>query len=220
MVYKPLLKPKNRREGLFWRTLSTCVLLVFVVFVLLGPTFLCVFLGIGIIARSAYELFRLPVVCAKKMVFLCSIFFLLICCGTVCLVALRLYEGSAALAWLILVISTEDIAAYGFGRAIGGPKIFPKTSPQKTWSGCVGGLTMATLAGGFLEPLREGLCMPLLANAVALFGMLGDYIESFVKRRLGIKDFDTCIPGHGGILDRLDSLLAAAIFLWCLLLWK
>jgi phosphatidate cytidylyltransferase len=61
--------------------------------------------------------------------------------------------------------------------------------------------------------------MPLLANAVALFGMLGDYIESSVKRRLGIKDFDTCIPGHGGILDRLDSLLTAAIFLWCLLLW-
>ncbi|MDR1910230.1 MAG: phosphatidate cytidylyltransferase [Holosporales bacterium] len=210
-------KLRNEREEFFWRTLSTCVLVIIVILLLLGPDFMFILLGVAIVVRSAYELFCVPAARTAKMVVLCSAFFFLVCSGTACLVALRLYEGSLALAWMILVVSAGDIAAYGVGHVIGGAKIFPKTSPQKTWSGCIGGLIMATLAGGFMPPLREGLSMPVLAVVVALFSVLGDYIESFLKRRLGIKDFSTCIPGHGGILDRLDSLFIAAIFLWCFL---
>lgn len=210
--------PQHKREGLLWRTVSASVLVVLVALVLLGPDSLFFLLGTGIVARSAHEVFRIPAARKGKTAFLCGAFFLFVCLGTGCLVALRLHEGRILFAWLILVVSAGDIGAYGVGRMVGGPKIFPKTSPRKTWSGCIGGLIIAIFIGGFVRPaLGRNGSLFLLASGVALSGMLGDYMESFLKRRLGIKDFGVFIPGHGGILDRLDSLFAAALFLWCVL---
>ncbi|MDR0406613.1 MAG: phosphatidate cytidylyltransferase [Holosporales bacterium] len=203
----------QKREGLLWRTVSACILVIFIVLVLSGPDFLFFLLGIGVIIRSAYEAFFILGDRKGKTAFLCCAFFLLVCLGTGCSIALR-YKGRAVFAWLVLVVSAGDIGAYGIGRMIGGPKIFPKTSPRKTWSGSLGGLIFAISIGSAWNPISDQVNVSVLASGVALSGLLGDYLESFVKRHLGLKDFGSFIPGHGGLLDRLDSLLVAALFLW------
>ena len=114
--------------------------------------------------------------------------------------------------WVFVVTWATDIFAYFAGRAIGGPKLAPRISPNKTWAGLVGGMAGAAACGWLLatwfqmEPffLWAGAAMGLIAQA-------GDLFESWVKRRAGVKDSGTLLPGHGGVLDRLDGLLAVAI---------
>ncbi len=122
--------------------------------------------------------------------------------------------GRDALLWLMLVIWAVDIGAYGAGRLIGGPKLAPRISPKKTWAGLVGGLTAAALVGfGLSQTLgaADMVVWPLiLAIFLGICGQLGDLFASWVKRRFGVKDFGRLIPGHGGVLDRIDGLLAGA----------
>ncbi len=107
-----------------------------------------------------------------------------------------------------------DTAAMGAGSAIGGPKLAPVVSPNKTWAGAVGGLaggTAATVAIGLWIFPRQGLVVgivPLLVIGVAIgiLAQVGDVAESLFKREVGVKDSSSLIPGHGGVLDRLDSL--------------
>jgi phosphatidate cytidylyltransferase len=113
--------------------------------------------------------------------------------------------------WLMLVTWATDIFAYFAGRSIGGPKLAPKISPNKTWAGLIGGMTGAAVVGalaawlfGFSAELPEFLW---LGAPMGLLAQLGDLYESRVKRRLGVKDSGTLLPGHGGVLDRLDGLL-------------
>lgn len=117
--------------------------------------------------------------------------------------------------FLIFVVWASDIGAYLVGRMVGGPKLAPAISPGKTWSGAVGGLLCCMLVGwlaaDFLVPGNPP-ALKVLAVA-ALLGVatqLGDLLESAVKRHFGVKDSSMLIPGHGGVLDRLDGLLAAA----------
>jgi len=111
------------------------------------------------------------------------------------------------------VIAT-DIGAYFAGRTFGGPKIAPKISPSKTWSGLTGGILGSSLVfyviqGGYLLAPFNGLVASLeVGSAVAIIAQIGDFFESWMKRRAGVKDSGNLIPGHGGLFDRVDGLLA------------
>ncbi len=121
--------------------------------------------------------------------------------------------GLEALFFLFGVVWLTDIGAYFCGRAIGGPRLAPAISPGKTWAGAIGGLALAVVAAyfaaDFMEtPLPFGAV--LLAICLSVATQCGDLFESWVKRRFDKKDSGTIIPGHGGILDRIDGLLFAA----------
>lgn len=121
--------------------------------------------------------------------------------------------GFVALIFILLIVWATDIGGYFAGRGLGGPKLWPRVSPNKTWAGAVGGfLGSLVVAGGFLV-LGFGRILPLLALAggLSVVGQLGDLFESAVKRRFGVKDSGHTIPGHGGLMDRLDSLVAAVV---------
>ena len=135
--------------------------------------------------------------------------------GAVSLVLLR-DDGAAGRAnvlFLVLVVWASDIGAYVVGRLLGGPKLAPALSPGKTWSGSVGGLVAAILAGELaahvLAPAMLGRA-GLVAGLLGIASQAGDLLESGIKRRFGAKDSGHLIPGHGGLLDRLDGLLVAA----------
>lgn len=131
-------------------------------------------------------------------------------------------EGLWLILFLFCAIWAADICAYLGGVLIGGPKLHPQLSPQKTWSGIAAG-TAAGLAAGALFGVATGRGAALFAalgGLTALIGLAGDLFESFVKRRFGVKDASGLIPGHGGVLDRIDGLMmatlvwAAAVALW------
>lgn len=126
--------------------------------------------------------------------------------------------GRANLVFLLLLVWASDIGAYSAGRAIGGPRLAPRISPGKTVSGALGGLLAAVLIGVVAAwPVSESLPRLPLWRAGALAGLLGvvaqvgDLLESLVKRHFGVKDSGWLIPGHGGLLDRLDALMAVAL---------
>jgi len=131
--------------------------------------------------------------------------------------------GWQAVVWLLLIIWAMDIGAYFAGSSIGGPKLAPKASPNKTWSGLIGGALSACLiswlAGTYLEV--AGITTLIIAGfSLALWSQLGDIAESLIKRHFGVKDSGAIIPGHGGVLDRIDSLLfTLPILVGGLLLW-
>jgi phosphatidate cytidylyltransferase len=115
-------------------------------------------------------------------------------------------SGRENVLFLLLVVWATDIFAYVAGRLFGGPKLAPGISPGKTWSGAVGGLAGAGVAGVVLA----GLAGLPLAMALSVVAQAGDLMESGLKRRFGVKDSGRLIPGHGGLLDRLDGVLTAA----------
>ena len=129
------------------------------------------------------------------------------------LVRLDQLWGFAALMLILLVVWATDIGGYFAGRGIGGPKLWPRVSPRKTWAGAIGGFIASLgVAAGFAA-LDLGKMIPLLLLAALLSGVsqLGDLFESAVKRRFGVKDSSHIIPGHGGLLDRLDGFVFAAV---------
>ncbi|MEA1650681.1 phosphatidate cytidylyltransferase [Nitrospirillum sp. BR 11164] len=115
--------------------------------------------------------------------------------------------------FLLLAIWATDIGAYAAGRTIGGPKLAPRISPKKTWAGLLGGMAAAALVGLALSPLAT-VSSPgagaLVAAVIAVVGQAGDLFESYMKRRCDVKDSGSLIPGHGGLLDRIDGLVMAA----------
>lgn len=124
----------------------------------------------------------------------------------------RAEDGLALIVWVFLVTWATDIGAYFAGRAIGGPKLAPTVSPNKTWAGLYGGVAATTLIGGAWVLLTGlNLVLLLLAPLFAVAAQGGDLFESWMKRRAGVKDSGRWLPGHGGIFDRLDGLLPVAI---------
>lgn len=124
--------------------------------------------------------------------------------------------GRAVVLWLVAVVWATDTGAYLVGRTLGGPKLAPSISPGKTWAGLFGGVGAAALVGLFVVVLRgQGNAAALVgaSMALALVAQVGDLFESSLKRRFGAKDSSDLIPGHGGLLDRIDGLLAAALAL-------
>jgi len=118
--------------------------------------------------------------------------------------------GRLTLLWIFAVVWATDIGAYIVGRQIGGPLLAPHWSPRKTWAGMIGGAGCAALAGWAAARLLGVSALPLVlvSAGLAIVEQFGDLAESVAKRRFGVKDSSGLIPGHGGLLDRLDGLLA------------
>ena len=134
--------------------------------------------------------------------------------GLPCIILLWLQSGNAGrgtLLWVFAVVWATDIGAYAAGRQLGGPLLAPHWSPRKTWAGLLGGIVCAALVGwataGVLG-VAPVLPLVLVSAALAIVEQFGDLAESVAKRRFGVKDASSLIPGHGGLLDRLDGLLA------------
>jgi phosphatidate cytidylyltransferase len=130
----------------------------------------------------------------------------------IALLSLRaLPHGFALALWTVLVVILTDTGAYFSGRAIGGPKLSPALSPNKTWAGLLGGM-VAALIGGALVGTALGLPRATLwlGAPLAVVSQAGDLYESALKRKAGVKDSGRLLPGHGGILDRIDGLIPVA----------
>jgi phosphatidate cytidylyltransferase len=121
--------------------------------------------------------------------------------------------GFLAIIFLFAIVWATDTVAYFLGRAIGGPKLMPRISPKKTCSGALSG-TMAAILAGIIVALAGGLpatlALAVLAAVLSIFAQGGDLFESYLKRKFGAKDSGHLIPGHGGLMDRLDGFVAAA----------
>ena len=121
-------------------------------------------------------------------------------------------SGKALLLFLIFITEANDIMQFVWGKIFGKTKILPNVSPNKTWEGFIGGVLSTTVIGyfmGFLTPLSS-LQLIIISPSIAILGFMGDAILSAVKRDFGVKDMSNAIPGHGGILDRVDSLSTTA----------
>ena len=179
-----------------------------------GATLAAIYLPIG---------FALPILLAPALVgfgqlekhrtiFMC--FTVMIMLAGFGLSQIRDGYGFGWMMWLVLVVVITDVVGYFAGRAIGGPKFWPRVSPKKTWSGTVAGWVGAAIVG-YLFSINTGIGMQLIgvSVAVSMASQMGDMAESGMKRRVGAKDSSNLIPGHGGLLDRFDGMLGAALFL-------
>lgn len=122
--------------------------------------------------------------------------------------------GRIALFWLLFTVWATDTFAYFAGRSIGGPKLAPRLSPNKTWAGLIGGMVGAALVGTITAiwfSLGSAFGLAIVSALIAVIAQAGDIFESALKRRAGVKDSGKVIPGHGGILDRVDGLVTAAV---------
>ena len=134
--------------------------------------------------------------------------------GALIVLRAREPEGVWLILWLVLIVVAADVGAYFVGRSVGGRKLWPRVSPGKTWSGAFGGLGFAALTGVLFglavgwDPLRIGA----LSLGIAVCSQVGDLLESAVKRQFEVKDASQLIPGHGGIMDRLDGVMGGVWF--------
>lgn len=126
--------------------------------------------------------------------------------------------GRVTLFWLLALVWGADTGGYVFGRALGGPKLAPAVSPNKTWSGFLGGTFTSALCGWAVvyfmldtQVYNVDWQIAAFSAAIAVVSQIGDLFESWIKRRFGVKDSGAIIPGHGGLFDRVDGLVAAAL---------
>ncbi len=122
--------------------------------------------------------------------------------------------GFLAILYLFAIVWTTDVLGYFAGRAIGGPKLAPAISPKKTWSGAIAGALgamLVTALGAWFAGSFNATAIALVALLLSVMSQLGDLLESWIKRRFGAKDASQLIPGHGGVMDRLDGFWAAAL---------
>jgi phosphatidate cytidylyltransferase len=129
------------------------------------------------------------------------------------LVRLDSMHGFAALLLVLLIVWVTDSGGYFAGRGIGGPKLWPRVSPKKTWAGAIGGFVASLAVACGFAAFDLGRIGPLLmvSGALTVVSQLGDLFESAVKRRFDVKDSSHIIPGHGGLMDRLDGFVAAVV---------
>ena len=123
-------------------------------------------------------------------------------------------QGFLAVLFLFAIVWTTDIGAYFAGRALGGPKLVPGVSPNKTWAGAIGGLLASVLAAlvvAKMAALTSLFALAMLAVVLSVSAQAGDLFESFLKRRFNAKDSSHLIPGHGGLMDRLDGFVTASV---------
>ena len=124
----------------------------------------------------------------------------------------RADEGLALVVWIFVITWAVDTGGYFAGRAYGGPKLAPAISPNKTWAGLYGGVALAALAGGaWVLVVGLSYWLLLLAPLFAVAAQIGDLFESWMKRRAGLKDSGNCLPGHGGLFDRIDGMVPVAV---------
>ncbi|OQX73885.1 MAG: phosphatidate cytidylyltransferase [Campylobacteraceae bacterium 4484_4] len=166
---------------------------------------------IALIAHISWTVYRGETDFHKSIVFLyptSSFLFLL---------ALYKGFGMESLVWLVIIVALTDTAAYFTGRAIG-RRPFCSVSPKKTWEGVVGGVVVATIAGTFYGVQFVSPLLALIISLIVSFSsVFGDLFESYLKRQAGVKDSGTVLPGHGGVLDRVDGYLFAGVMMVVLL---
>lgn len=139
--------------------------------------------------------------------------FAILLCGYV-LIEFRHSGGVGTILWMVLVVIASDVAGYFAGRSLGGPKFWPAISPKKTWSGTVAGWVGAAAVALAFAPFVSGVgALVLISVLVAFAAQMGDIAESAIKRKLGVKDSSNILPGHGGLMDRFDGLIGAALCL-------
>ncbi|MBA8667520.1 phosphatidate cytidylyltransferase [Holosporaceae bacterium 'Namur'] len=150
----------------------------------------------------------------KKLWYLLGIFYIALPCLS--LIYLRqLDNGLNIILWLLLTVWASDIGAYVFGIAIGGAKLMPLVSPSKTWSGALGAIIFSCIIGGAYIKF-SGLNIPSwlpMCFFLSIVAQIGDLAESGFKRVFKVKDSGALIPGHGGVLDRIDSVVTASVFI-------
>ncbi|KPF80522.1 hypothetical protein IP88_00120 [alpha proteobacterium AAP81b] len=178
--------------------------------VTIGETLIALGAAAGLLGLFALRLYRRWGIAAATGLLYCAL-------PAMALVWLRGRPlGLDACLFVLAVVWATDIAAYFAGRAIGGPKLAPAISPAKTWAGAIGGIMGAMvvgtgLAASQIDSPRFLGSFASLAGGLAALAVLGDLYESALKRRAGVKDSGALLPGHGGVLDRLDGLVPAAI---------
>jgi len=205
-------EPKPGSSGLFLRLLSAVVMIppVLAVVYFGAPWFdAMVIVGAMILA---WEWFGL---CGKRVGWL-AFGAVYVVASVWALIHLRNDPelGAYTVFWLFAMVWAVDTGAYAAGRAIGGPKLAPRISPNKTWAGLGGGVLFAALVGAVTALVLERqsvIPLALVSGALGIVSQGGDLLESWVKRRFDKKDSGTIIPGHGGLFDRVDGLLAAAL---------
>lgn len=220
-------------SGLNLRVISSVVLLPITLLVLVigGWTFK-IFVGIAF-GLAVKEWVRMAVKVNHPLI-ATTLGVLYLMVGFVTFIELRTEfdQGLFFALTLMLGVWTSDIAAYFTGKTVGGPKLAPKISPNKTWAGFVGGTigsALMLLAIDYYVPMHSGkmglevlpfapLEMAFIIGALfTVFGQIGDFGMSYMKRKVGVKDTGTLIPGHGGLLDRIDSLLLVTPFFFIVL---
>lgn len=132
---------------------------------------------------------------------------------------LRNQMGMDWMIWLMGVVIATDVAGYFAGKALGGPKFWPKVSPKKTWSGTSAGWAAAAIVGGvFALSSGGGVALVLVSVLISMASQAGDIAESALKRAMDVKDSSALIPGHGGVFDRFDGMLGASAMVIILML--
>lgn len=182
--------------------------------------------GLAVLSLGAIEVLSMPILLvllalpalamlamARKDRMAAALYALAIMVAGYELIALR-ERGVADLLVVVLIVIASDIGGYFAGRLLGGPKFWPAISPKKTWSGTVAGWIGAAIVAAVFAVLDlTPWSLVLLAPFVAFAGQLGDIMESWFKRRAGVKDSSNLIPGHGGVLDRFDAMIFAGVLL-------
>lgn len=172
--------------------------------------------GLGIIAVAAGAIAVSALLFGGGQARLSSLGVLYTGLPVVALVWLRgdeIHRGLTAVVFILAVVAATDIAAYATGRTVGGPKLAPRISPGKTWSGLAGGVSAAAATGALTGYLVGGspAWMAFLGLLLAFVAQAGDLAESALKRSYGLKDSSNLIPGHGGFMDRMDGIVTAAV---------
>ncbi|GHU16853.1 hypothetical protein FACS189472_02840 [Alphaproteobacteria bacterium] len=221
---KEVKTPANsRRVELMTRLLSS---LLFVPVIIIMCLVKDEYIGIFCLLSFATYAAILKEICSRSIngkYFLRGIAAIVCFIGISAFVYCRKVLGVSGCIFLISVCSFTDIGAYCFGKVIGGPKLCTKISPKKTWAGFFGGIIMANVACYSLDGLFfsvsntkaafSGIYNLATIQYVIIFSIFGDLLESFFKRKISVKDMGNIFPGHGGVLDRLDSLIVASMAL-------
>lgn len=224
------------KSSLYLRVVSALILMPLALFCMIfGGIPFAVMMVLAIIL-SLYEWVRMAKLSPSPLpIGIAGCLYVLICIGAFAWLRLDHVDGAGLALALMICVWASDTGAYFSGKTIGGPKMAPSISPNKTWAGLIGGV--AASAGGFalyaafIGPwltsvlgrdmtIMEGITIPVilaLGASITFSGQIGDLLISKQKRLVGVKDTGNLIPGHGGLLDRIDSLLLAApVFVLCL----
>lgn len=195
--------------SIFFQRLSSAIILS--IFTFIGLYF---FRTIFLFFISMIAMFELNKHFKKELWSIFTLYSLIILIGILSFALILQYFGYKYIIFLLLTVCSNDIFAYIVGSTLKGRKLCPNISPNKTISGLFGGLLFALIFGYLFSYYFELNISITSINIIILLSIIGDLIESYIKRLLNIKDFMNFIPGHGGILDRLDSLILPSIYLY------
>ena len=214
---------KKTKKDLMTRFVSSLVFIpIIALFIAMSYEFSLILCAV-VYLMMLYELFSVKTSEGHTLLFVAGAFSCLL--GIIGFAYCRLHLGVAGCGYLICVTCCTDIGAYLFGKTFGGPKLCPQISPNKTWAGFFGGILFSNFVfyGFYVAFLKNsafdtifvenGVNIFVLTQGIILASVAGDLLESCFKRKIGVKDMGTLLPGHGGLLDRLDSLLFTSMLL-------